>query len=206
MATLHKVKQGECLASIAYRYGLLMSTIWDDPANAELRSRRTSPYVLFAGDEIAIPYKRPKLVRRATGQVHRFRRRGVPETFRLQLLAYGEPRAAQNYTLELGGQAFEGRTDEQGRLEHPIPPDARTGRLVLGENESYDIQLGHVDPVTEEQGVRTRLFNLAFLADLDAAEDAYREALRVFQAGSGLRATGEVNPETEEALLKAHGS
>jgi N-acetylmuramoyl-L-alanine amidase len=206
MPTTHKVKQGECLASIAYQYGLLISTIWDDSANADLRSRRTSPYVLFEGDELVIPDKRPKTVRRATGQAHRFRRRGVPERFRLQLLAYGEPRAALDYTLEIGGQIFEGRTDEQGRLEHPIPPDARTGRLILGENESYDIHLGHVDPVTEEQGVRTRLFNLAFLADHDAAEDAYREALRVFQAGSGLRASGEMNPETEEALLKAHGS
>jgi hypothetical protein len=206
MPTLHKVKQGECLASIAYDHGLLIETIWDDPANADLRSRRTTPYVLFEGDELSIPEKRPKTVRCATGRVHRFRRLGVPEKFQLRLLAYGEPRADLAYTLELGGQTFQGHTDDQGKLEHPIPPNASTGRLILSEDESYDIQLGHVDPVSEEPGARTRLVNLGLLASPEADAEAYQEAIRVFQADHGLLATGKVDPDTGKALIEAHGS
>ena len=40
MPKQHKVKQGECLSSIAERYGLFPETIANDSDNSELKNER----------------------------------------------------------------------------------------------------------------------------------------------------------------------
>jgi hypothetical protein len=56
MADWHKIKQGETLSSIADQYGFLSyKTLYNDPQNAALRSKRPNLDILFPGDEIYIP-------------------------------------------------------------------------------------------------------------------------------------------------------
>ena len=94
MSKKHKIKQGECISSIAEHYGFFPDDIWDDPANAELKEKRKDKNVLFAGDLVVIPDKRLLEETCATEQHHRFRRKRVPEIFRVRLrLLDGEPRA-----------------------------------------------------------------------------------------------------------------
>ena len=65
----HRVKQGECLTSIAARYGFAdWRAIYQHPNNAELRKKRPNPSLLFPGDALFIPEKRRKTVAAQTGK------------------------------------------------------------------------------------------------------------------------------------------
>lgn len=202
----HKVKQGECIASIAFEHGFHPDTLWDHADNASLRSQRDSGYVLLEGDLVHVPDLRLREVQAATGRVHRFRRRGVPEKLKIQLLDVDRPRANLAYVLEMDGKRIEGTTDAEGRLEHWIPASAKSGRLILGENESFDLQLGHLEPVTTEAGARARLKNLGFLDREDADAEDLRRGVLFFQKRQELDATGALDAPTQQKLLSLHGS
>ncbi len=72
-----KVRQGDSIASIAERFSLLPESVWNDPANAELKSRRKDPSVLMPGDEVVVRRKEMKEVSISTGNRHQFRIKGV---------------------------------------------------------------------------------------------------------------------------------
>lgn len=205
-----EVQRGECLSLIAFESGFLVETIWNRDENASLRTKRTSPYVLHEGDVIEIPDKRLKRVSAATGQRHRFRRRGVPELIRLELREYGEPRVDLEYALEVetssGPLRYSGKTDADGKLQHGIPPDALRARLTIGDTETYELLLGDLDPISFERGVRQRLCNLGCLSSVDADEEAYRAALFAFQCREGLEPSGVTDEETCARLELSHQS
>jgi hypothetical protein len=206
MATEHKVKQGDTVASVAERYGLFPDTVWDDPANADLKKLRKDPNVLKPGDVLVIRDKEAKEESGAAEQRHRFRKKGVPAKFRLQLMEDDEPRANLDYVLEVDGGLFRGTTDGDGWLEQVIPPEAKKGVLLIGEEERFELQLGHIDPVTEVSGAQSRLNNLGYdcgrpdgkLGDKTAA------ALRSFQQQQGLTVTGELDQATQDKLVEIH--
>jgi N-acetylmuramoyl-L-alanine amidase len=166
MLRKHKIKQGECISDIAFRRGLLPKTIWDYTGNADLRNLRHDLNILLAGDTVFIPDKRVKQEQGATEQKHRFRRKGVPEMLRLRLLDEDRPRDNVPYVIEIEGSYEEGTTDSEGRLQHPIPPDAKKGKLILypgePEEERLALALGYMDPMDEISGVQARLANLGF--------------------------------------------
>lgn len=203
----HVVKEGECVGSIAFEHGFFPDTLWDHPENAELKLKRGDPNVLLAGDVVRVPDLRPKEVTVASGGSHTFRRRGVPERFRLVLRRGGEPRADLAFQLRAGGRVLEGRTDGEGRLEAWIPPDAKQGVLVLPDSgEEYQLALGRLDPPDTASGIQARLFNLGFYrGPLDGQPSrALTRAVRAFQARHDLPQTGEVGAATRETLLEAH--
>jgi hypothetical protein len=82
----HRVRQGECISSIAEKYGLFQETIWNDPANAALKNEREDPNILRSGDLVIIPEMREKDDSCATSQKHRFRKKGVPIKLRLRIM------------------------------------------------------------------------------------------------------------------------
>jgi len=207
MSTSHTVREGECIDSIAARYGLFPDRVWEDAGNRELRALRGDPNVLQPGDVVVIPEKQCKEEAGEAGRRHRFRRKGVPARFQLTLQENGEARGGVEYILEIDGELYRGETDAKGRIDHPLPPKARRGRLILDEEEEYQLDLGSLDPVSEASGVRQRLDNLGFLGGVgDDHGDPLAAALRKFQEEQGLEATGVVDDATRDALVKAHGS
>jgi N-acetylmuramoyl-L-alanine amidase len=209
MAKEHRVREGECVASIAFEHGFHPDTLWDHPDNADLKRLRGDPNVLLAGDALVIPDLRTKEVACATGRLHRFKRRGVPENLRLRLHRGGKPRADLEYRLEIDGAVRHGRTDGDGLLEAWIPPNARVGLLTLLESgEVLRLELGGLDPVDHLTGVQARLFNLGLYSGrVDGLDSpALRAAVRAFQVRQGLPETGEVDAATRSALREVHGA
>jgi hypothetical protein len=206
----HTTKEGECISSIAYEHGFFWDTIWNLPENAELKSNRTDPNILFPGDEVFIPEKRVKSEQIATEQRHRFVLKGVPIKLCLRVLECDEPRADEPYSLLIDGVWYNGITDSNGYLEVSIQTgNAHKAKLIMSsDGSSYDIDLGAVDPISEIRGIQQRLNNLGY--DCGAIDNILglrtREAIRQFQVNRGLPASGELDHQTMSELEKEHGS
>lgn len=191
------VRQGDTTAGIAFRNGLIWETIWEHPNNAQLRASRDNKNILKPGDVLFIPERSQGEESCSTDQRHRFRRKGVPERFRLrfvedpqQIMEGGGdteegagdsgaqeqekdvPRADVSYLFEIDGQITNGTTDQDGWIEYSIPPDVQSGRIILNpstpQEEEYRLQVGHLNPISELSGVKHRLQNLGlFEGEID---------------------------------------
>jgi len=205
------VKQGDCISSIAKDTGHFWETIWNDPANAELKGSRQDPNVLRPDDHVTIPDLNPKKEPGETEMRHRFVRKGEPLVLRIRVLDNAQPLSNQPYTLETEGGSVTGTTDAEGKLACPIPGNARRGRLLVGTDEDqreYEFLLGELDPVVELTGLQHRLSNLGFdPGGIDGIMGPRtRAAIRQFQAKYGLPISGEPDDQTRGKLREVHGS
>jgi len=203
------VKQGECIESISYLHGLFWQTVWNDPANSELKEARKQPNALLPGDCVHVRPLELKKVRCAAEKRHRFLRRGVPSRLQLTFLDEGEPRAGVPYVLVIDGREFRGKTDAQGTLKAPLMPDAASASLVLGEDpdaERYTLELRHLNPASEISGAQQRLTNMGFYCGpIDGKLNEHtRMALRAFQSALGLEATAKIDESTANSLREVH--
>lgn len=208
MPTNYVVKSGDCISSIAFEFGFFPDTIWNHPSNAELKNNRKDPNTLCAGDTVVVPDKREKVVSKPTAQVHKFRLSNTPAVCSLQLFDQDEYRANESYELEVDGVKRIGKTNAEGVLRVSIPPNARVGKLTMGEGENkteFDLRFGYIEPPTETRGVQARLKNLGFYCRINGRmDDDTRQALLEFQAASGLQETGEIDQATQQKLDELH--
>ena len=200
------------MESIAQKLGLFWQTLWDDLNNAELKNKRKDPNVLLPGDVVFIPTKRLKEKSGQTEQRHRFRLKGVPSKLKIQLLdEEDEARGNVEYVIDIDGQLYRGLTNADGWIRRPIAPDAKRAKLTViedGEEEEYQLNLGHLDPIDQDSGVQQRLSNLGF--DCGAEEGQVgpqtQAALKDFQKKHGLEETGTADEATRTELQKVYGS
>ncbi len=209
MSTRHVVTQGECIASIAFSYGFFPETLWNADENAELRKLRADPYVLSAGDVVTVPDLRNKEVDAGTGKLHRFRRKGVPEKLRLTFAIGEDPRANAPYELEVDGVVLstDRSTDDDGTLEHFIPPNARQAIVRFHEDEAYTFALRCLEPLDSLNGAAGRLQNLGYYGGpLEVQEDdaQFEAALIEFQIDNDLDPSGRLDEATSSALREAY--
>jgi len=200
-----EVQTGECLLSIAYETGFFWQTLWNLPENATLRDTRQDPGLLLTGDRILIPERRIKTVPASTDARHRFIKRGVPVKLRLVVEYEDDPVSNADYVLTLDGSILQGKTDAQGLLEVSIPATASEGLLEI-DGLRFALQLGALDPSSEDIGTQQRLANLGFYhGELDGEiGPVTREAIETFQARTGLAVTGELDSDTQDKLLHRH--
>lgn len=212
----HIVRQGECLASLARRYGFAdWRVIYDAPENAAFRQKRPDPNVILPGDTLFIPERRAKAVDSPDAQAHRFRSKGKTTLLRLKVRDEADqPLAGKPYRLRAGTAEIEGTTDGDGLVEQPIPADAESGELTVWldgqdrrEEASWPLDIGHLDPVEELAGAQARLNNLGFDAGpVDGVDGARtRAAVAEFQDRHGLTVDGICGPQTQAKLKSVHG-
>jgi len=155
----HIVRQGECLASIAARYGESPDAIWNDPANAALKQQRDDPKTLLPGDRLQIPDLKAGEESVSDGQRHKFKYKGKPLKVRVKVMkdpepepeaaedadddyAYQDPKyktpeaelepdANTPFVLNVDGTLIDGTTDGDGIAEAIVSPGARQGMLTL---------------------------------------------------------------------------
>jgi hypothetical protein len=217
VGTMHPIRQGESAESVAHEAGHLCETVWNDPANAELKQARESPHVLLPGDSLFVPDIEPKTVQCATGRKYTFKRKGVPSKLRVRFLTDGKPRAGKPYSFVIDGAQRQGTTDGDGWLEETLSPDAVRAVVQfaaappvdadpaapdLPEAYTYVLNLRHLDPATEVTGAQARLRNLGYpCGDVDGVlGPRTKEALSAFQTDNGLDVTGEVDEATKNRL------
>jgi len=205
-----KVRQGQCLESIALDTGHFWQKLWDLPENQEIKDKRQDPNTLLPGDLLSVPPIEEKQVPGATEQKHTFRRKGVPSILKVQCLRLDEPLADLPYRLVIDGKHFEGQTDSEGRVEQAIPPDAKEGCLIIREDEQeyeYELELGHLDPIETITGIKARLSNLGFDPGTinDREDQGYTAALARFQEKHELEVTGEPDQDTRDKLEEIAG-
>lgn len=122
-----------------------------------------------------------------------------------------EPEANQRYKLDIEGTLYEGTTDGDGVLKHTIAASAESGRLTLRpgavDERVIELELGHMDPVTEPVGAAKRLNNLGYYCGVsEEMTDGIRAALRRFQTAQGIDPTGDLDSATQSSLQDAYGS
>lgn len=207
MPIQHVIKPGESTIGLSEQHGFFAATIWEHPDNAALKEQRKDMNILLPGDVLVIPDKREKSVSKPGEKRHRFRRKGVPAQFRLQLFDIEKPRANQDYQLDVDGRLIKGKTDGDGVLLEFVPPGAREGLLTIGPDRfELIIQFSQLDPVGEVIGVQKRLNNLGFHCGEPDGElnEATEDALADFQERFGLEVTGEIDDSTREKLDELH--
>ncbi len=198
------------MSSIAFSLGFFWETLWNLPANADLKALRTDPNVLLAGDIVHIPDLTVKQVPCATNQQHKFTLKSVPEKLRLKLLdSQQQPRANVPYTLVIDGVSTSGTTTAAGEVVENISPNAKAGQIMLGQDRSeiLPLQLGNLDPISAVTGLKGRLANLGlYNGPVDNnMDDATTQALRSFQQQQNLPVTGVADDATTNQLQQLHG-
>lgn len=228
MGTWHVVKQGEWLSKIADQHKITdVQMIWNHSHNSRLKQTR-DPNVLFPEDQIYIPDQQPKTVSRGTTSKHGFVIKTPPPVMlHVKVLnADDTPLAGQKFRLTVGEQKFTGITTGEGEV---IVNDIS----VSGEHEGtldfaeiglvFPIALGHLNPANPKKstdqtqyddgvsGIQMRLSNLGFdPGPIDGqigplTSNAVQSFQIMVMQRSADESTGELDSETRDAIIKAHG-
>lgn len=215
----HRVRQGECLTSIAKAYG------FDDPSeiyrhakNAGLRRLRPNPNILYPGDTVVIPAHELKTFVLQTGMRHRITVQVPKRLLRIRLqvpdssLFAGKP-----FEITAGKKTVKGTVTSDGIVEAKIPADARDATLSIPDpGLRLQLAVGHLDPVHQgspsqpiPSGVLARLANLGYYAGpvSDQLDDVARSAIAEFQREVMGRdkPDGQLDEGTLNRLVDEHG-
>jgi N-acetylmuramoyl-L-alanine amidase len=219
--TTHVVAAGEQLAGIAASYGFGdPQKIWDHGNNSALRSRRSDPHLLAAGDQLYIPAPEPAELSCSTGKRHRLTANVPPVQLKLELRGEGrQPLANQTYCIVFevqgGEHTVDGTTGGGGELSAELPASCTRARLQLPDlGVDYELAIGGLDPIDDEgtriTGAQARLNNLGFgCGAVDGDHGPHtREAVCAFQKQVMQRpdADGELDDATWARLVDEHGS
>lgn len=205
--TTHQVQRGDTLIRIAQRYGFRsIEPIWEHEGNAELRAKRPNPFLIAQGDKVFIPDKEMDEHACVTNRRHVFRMKPLTQWLdQIVLDAENEPLAGKRYRLQAGNKKFEGTTDSEGRIRVEIPLEAKTGELTIWPGDevgqqpvTWQIKLGHLEPVETVYGLTGHLTNLGYDCGgpSEQLNDKARAALREFQRDNGLPESGEADQPT----------
>jgi hypothetical protein len=206
----HIVEEGEWISKLAKWYGIPdWKTIWNHPNNSKLREERESPNILFPGDKVFIPEIETKEESGATEKEHKFVIKDDKIIFQTTILDEdNKPRPDVPYTLKVDKIKFEGKTDSNGLIKHPIPKNAEEAFLEI-DDQIIEIQLGYLDPIETVMGLQARLYNLGY--EPGEVDGIYGEkttkAVKTFQEDyPPLVVDGICGPKTRHKLKELYGS
>jgi len=209
MGVEYIVQHGDHASRIAAKFGFLdFSTIFDDPANKELKEKRKNPHVLLPGDVVAIPDKQVKEVDAATTKRHRFVASAITLQLRLKFIDYPQkPLAGKECAVKVDAASETITTDGDGKIETDILPDSKIAKVTILSLD-FSAEIGGLDPVDTDSGVEARLNNLGYAVapEDDRDEDELKSALEEFQCDQKIDITGENDDATQGKILEIHGS
>lgn len=204
----YTVRPGDCLSSIAKRFGYSWRYLYDHPDNAEFKKKRPDPNLIYPGDVLKLPDKGTKKVSVSSGRRHTFVRKSGFARLRVRFLMDDKPRKNEQFLAVIDYKTgVSDCTDNEGLMDIPIPPDAAHVEVWFGsELDGYTLDLGHLDPVEEIDGVQARLINLGYDCPLSGKlDERTRRCLEAFQHEAGLSVSGDNDEPTRNKLKELHG-
>jgi N-acetylmuramoyl-L-alanine amidase len=216
MAGYYSVEQGDCLSSIAKKFGFSdYRAIYDHANNAEFRDDRPNPNIICKGDRIYIPDREKKDFDRDHDKSHKFVLKR-PKAFLKAVIQYDGTKACANcaYRVIFPYGEVVGTTGDDGLIDQEIPADLDQATLeVTVEDDGrktvrrWALKLGHLDPINTPTGIQARLNNLGFdCGEVDGViGKKTKAAIEDFQEWAGLDVDGIAGPETQAKLKSAYG-
>jgi hypothetical protein len=188
--TPYVIRQRDFLAKLAHKFGFDADTVWNDPANADLRQARTDPNVLWPTDMLYIPEEQPPVMQELTlGTTNTFVSDVPTATISVKFVG-AEPGtyAGRAYTIQELDGLIGLVTDGDGVATFPTPVTLPVATVVFTDSgETWPLSIGGLDPVETRSGVFQRLRNLGYIRpDLeieDCEAELLRSALQYFKAG-----------------------
>jgi len=215
MAEWHTVQQGECLSSLAAEHNLASwRSIYDRPENASFRSKRPNPNLIYPGDQIFIPDPEQGGVNKPTDQKHTFVLKLDQTMLRIVFADQdGNPYGQSEYSLTIGDNTYKGKANAQGLIEEKIDPQAQSGILTVWfpgaprRHCTWNLSIGHLDPVAQMTGIQARLNNLDFNSGpVDGIRGPITTgAVKEFQTKYKLVVDGIPGPITQKKLKEVYG-
>jgi hypothetical protein len=212
---IYIVQDGDCLASIAKQAGFAdWHTIYNDPNNADFRTLRPDPNVIFAGDQLFIPDKSLKTDSKGTDTASTFQLVAKKTFLKIRLKdEKGAAFSGKKFSLSIGGKVTEGVTGDDGLVQQEIAADTRSGQLTVFLDDDttkpgfiWDLKVGSLDPVDTNKGVQARLNNLGFFCGTvdGIIGPKTKAALSGFQSKNGLTVSGDADSATRDKLRQLH--
>jgi hypothetical protein len=212
---VYTVQPGDYLVKIARNHGIAnWHTIWDHPANTELRQQRKSPDILQAGDKLFVPAATVKTVELATGKTHKLAVSVPRPRLRIRVLDVNGNPVANQFCFVSIDTPLPATTDSDGKIDVPLEPDHPVeGELFFPDLKlKYHLMIGGLDPENTEKGEKHRLNNMGYFAGVheddqpgDADDWQLRWAKEEFERDHGVKhpAFDKFDPDK---LAKEHGS
>jgi hypothetical protein len=211
----HTVKKGECLSSLAHKYGFDdPNIIYSHPQNAPLKQMRSNPNVLRVGDRVHIPDRQDSSEQVNDGSRHTFRAGGLRTHLRFVIEDFeGNALAGKEYELEVGMASFSGRTGAEGLVENLVPASEMRGRLTVWLDDSktsflvWNLELGTLEPHDEIRGMQARLNNLGFpCGKVDGlVGPKTRAAVQAFKKKNGIGDNDTIDDATQNKIRDVYG-
>lgn len=214
----HEVKQGECIAKLAFNFGLAPDTIWNHPKNAKLKAARKELHILNPKDVVFIPPKTLKKLSVNSGERIELQQQNALEKLRIRFLHYDDtPRTGLPFLVSIKTSKndiwpdAQGKTDGAGFVIVDVPPNATFAEIILGEGgrqEIHEFDLGFVNPIDTVSGVKARLNNLGFECGEETEEmnELTISAIKAFQRRYGLEVSGGRDDKILALLEEQFGS
>ena len=205
------VREGESIETIAYRFGHYWETLWLHPDNRQLSEERLTPDTLVPKDQVVVPERVTRTVKRQAGRIHRFRYKGVPSVLKLIIEDEGVPRSGLPYKVFADGKLHEGMTAEDGSIECYVMPDAKQASVTLGAGDQtrfLTLKLRSLEPINTLTGVQSRLRALGYqnVQPNSTLDKATLDAIRSFKEAHGLPTTSQIDDAPFRAqLLEEYG-
>lgn len=178
----HKVVQGECLISIAQKFGIAdWRAIYDAPENEAFREQRKNPNMICPGDDIFIPVltgsKQPANINKKTTYVLK-KAKGFLSIILVDSKSKPLPDIPYEVSFYKSEQDKKGepllilkdeKSDADGYVEHPLPKGAKFAVITYSPylkrpslKQKMGLKLGELDDPSTQLGMRSRLNHFGF--------------------------------------------
>ena len=197
-------------------------TLYKHPCNAELRSLRPNPDLLWPRDAVNIMVRDDRVdPAAATGRRHRYRVKTAVRWLRVVLHGFNrQPLVSTDYLFRVDGRGPISRTtDERGLLQEIVPAWALHATIEAG-GYAWQVAIGKLVPTMNtpnqgQRGTHQRLTNLGYRASVrpravsteaagELAEAPFDLEVWRFQRREALTASGDVDDAVVHAAVKHH--